>query len=48
MLSSTLQLFDNDGNDVGDLDDLAGSWVDDPEFDAIIAEMDQVDPELWK
>jgi len=31
-----------------DLDDLAGTWVDDPDFDAIVAEMDQVDPELWQ
>ena len=31
-----------------DLDDLAGTWVDDPEFDAVVAEMDRVDPELWK
>jgi plasmid stability protein len=31
-----------------DLDDLAGTWVNDPEFDRAIAEMDRVDPELWK
>jgi plasmid stability protein len=31
-----------------DLDDLAGTWVGDPEFDKAILEMDQVDPELWK
>jgi len=31
-----------------DLDDLAGSWVDDPEFDRAMKEMDRVDPELWK
>ena len=31
-----------------DLDDLAGTWVDDPEFDRAVEEMDQVDPELWK
>jgi hypothetical protein len=31
-----------------DLDDLAGTWVDDPAFDQAIAAMDQVDPELWK
>ena len=29
-----------------DLDDLAGTWVDDPEFDRAIEAMDQVDPEL--
>ncbi len=31
-----------------DLDDLAGTWVSDPEFDRAIEEMDRVDPELWK
>jgi len=31
-----------------DMDDLAGSWVKDPEFDRAIEEMDRVDPELWK
>jgi plasmid stability protein len=30
-----------------DLDHLAGSWVDDPEFDRVIAEMDVIDDELW-
>ena len=31
-----------------DLDDLAGTWVDDPEFDRAIKAMDQVDPERWR
>ena len=31
-----------------DLDDLAGTWVDDPEFDLALEEMDRVDPEMWK
>jgi hypothetical protein len=31
-----------------DLDDLAGTWVDDPAFDSAIAEMDQVDKTVWK
>ncbi|TVQ23785.1 MAG: hypothetical protein EA383_13240 [Spirochaetaceae bacterium] len=31
-----------------DLDDLAGSWVHDPDFDAALSEQDTVDPELWK
>lgn len=31
-----------------DLDDLAGTWIEDPEFDRAIEEMDRVDPELWK
>jgi hypothetical protein len=25
-----------------DLDDLAGTWVDDPEFDALLSDMDRV------
>ncbi len=31
-----------------DLDHLAGTWVEDPEFDAIIRDMDRIDPEMWK
>jgi hypothetical protein len=31
-----------------DLDDLAGSWVHDPEFDRALEEMDRIDPDLWK
>ena len=31
-----------------DLDDLAGTWVHDPEFDRAVEKMDQIDPELWK
>ena len=31
-----------------DLDELIGTWVDDPEFDRVIREMDQIDPEIWK
>ena len=31
-----------------DLDHLAGTWTDDPEFDRAIAEMDVVDVELWQ
>lgn len=30
-----------------DLGKLAGTWRDDPEFDAAIAEQDTVDEELW-
>ena len=30
-----------------DLDDLAGSWVQDPEFDKAMEAMDRVDAELW-
>jgi hypothetical protein len=31
-----------------DLDDLIGSWVQDPECDKALAEMDRVDAELWQ
>jgi len=31
-----------------DFDDLIGTWVDDPEFDKIIEEMDVIDPEMWE
>lgn len=31
-----------------DLSDIAGTWVEDPEFDAILAEQRRIDPELWK
>ena len=31
-----------------DLDDLAGTWVNDPEFDKAMIDMDQVDEENWK
>jgi len=31
-----------------DLDDLAGTWVHDPEFDKALEEMHQIDPDLWK
>ncbi|MGH7822658.1 MAG: hypothetical protein ACREQ9_23110 [Candidatus Binatia bacterium] len=30
------------------LRDLAGTWVEDPEFDSAIADQDQVDPRLWE
>ena len=31
-----------------DLDDLAGKWTNDPEFDKAMDAMDKVDEELWK
>ncbi len=31
-----------------DLDDLIGTWVNDPSFDQAISDMDQIDEELWK
>ena len=30
-----------------DLDELAGSWQEDPEFDEIIRAQDQIDQKLW-
>ena len=30
------------------LDDLAGTWVDDPDFDKAILDMDRIDPHLWR
>lgn len=30
-----------------DLDHLAGTWVEDPDFDRAIADLDQVDPSKW-
>ena len=31
-----------------DLDDLAGTWVRDDEFDRAMEEMDRVDEDLWR
>lgn len=31
-----------------DLDWIAGTWVEDPEFDAAIAAQDTIDEELWR
>ncbi|HWB54797.1 MAG TPA: hypothetical protein VG722_11415 [Tepidisphaeraceae bacterium] len=31
-----------------DLSDIAGTWVEDPEFDKIMREQDRIDPEMWK
>ena len=31
-----------------DMDDLAGTWVEDPDFDKIIEDQQRIDPELWK
>lgn len=30
-----------------DLDDLAGSWKDDPEFEAALRMQDKIDEKLW-
>jgi plasmid stability protein len=31
-----------------DLDELAGTWEEDPDFDEAIAAQDKIDPSLWK
>ena len=31
-----------------DLDDLIGTWVEDPEFDRILEAQRQIDEELWR
>ena len=31
-----------------DLSDIAGTWVEDPEFDKIIEEQRRIDPEDWQ
>lgn len=31
-----------------DLDDLIGTWTDDPAFDEALAAMHRVDPDLWQ
>ena len=31
-----------------DLSDIAGTWEEDPEFDAILEEQNRIDPEMWK
>jgi hypothetical protein len=36
------------GRVYGDLDTLAGTWVDDPGFEAAIQAQDQVDASLWR
>jgi len=31
-----------------DLSDIAGTWVDDPETEAVLREFDRIDPEKWR
>ena len=31
-----------------DMDDLAGSWIADPDIEAALKEFDKIDEELWK
>lgn len=30
-----------------DLDDISGSWIDDPELEAALDDQRRIDPELW-
>jgi len=40
--------IDDEELEFHDMDELIGTWVDDPEFDDAIASMDVVDEELWQ
>ncbi len=40
--------FGNEPLRYRDLCDLVGTWHDDPEFDAAMAEQDRVDEALWR
>jgi len=31
-----------------DLSGIAGTWVDDPEFDKVMEEFEQIEPDMWK
>ena len=31
-----------------DLGEIAGSWIEDPEFDRAVADQDRIDKDLWK
>lgn len=31
-----------------DVSDLAGTWAEDPAFDAALAEQDTIDPSMWR
>jgi len=31
-----------------DLDYLAGTWVEDPEFESVLQDQDRIDPGLWQ
>jgi len=31
-----------------DLSDIVGTWIEDPEFDAAVADQDRIDDDLWK
>jgi plasmid stability protein len=48
-LEAIQQALDMDKSKVHtDLDALIGTWVEDPEFDKIMAEQDQIDEESWR
>jgi len=39
--------LEDEGVEYHDLDDLAGTWEKDPEFDKAVADMDRVDEGMW-
>ncbi len=39
---------DNEPVRYRELRDLSGTWLEDPDFDAAIAEQHRIDPHLWK
>jgi hypothetical protein len=50
LLEALERSLGTDGESVAfnDMDDLAGTWVEDEEFDRAIAVFDSVDEDLWK
>ncbi len=40
--------LDEQPHEFHDLDDLAGTWVNDPEFDAAMKAQDRIDKEMWQ
>ncbi len=40
--------MEDEPNEFHDLDDLAGTWVNDPAFDAAMQAQDEVDENLWR
>lgn len=46
VLSAAAGLWNGD-TCYGDLDELAGRWLDDPDFDSAIRAQDQIDQSMW-
>ncbi len=49
-LEALLQAFALRGEELKrrDLDDVAGSWIEDPEVDRALEEQRKIDPEMWR